>query len=174
MRESSSRFGRLVACGATVIGLAAVQALLASQAEAVPGLQRITKTSVSNSSTSKTVTANCPVGKRVLGGGGTVTGGRGQVVLERLEPVQTATNDRFVVGAREDGTGYSGSWRLTAYALCADQPASGLRDPPLGFGQPELEFPAEHPLLLSRPTPGRIRGAHQRRRRTGALIQPGT
>ena len=105
MRESSSRFGRSVACGAIVIGFAAVQALLASQAEAVPGLQRITKTSVSNSSTSKTVAARCPVGKRVLGGGGTVTGGRGQVVLERLEPVQTATDDRFVVGAREDGTG---------------------------------------------------------------------
>ena len=120
MWKSSSRFGRLAACGATVIGLAAVQALLASQAEAVPGLQRITKTSVSNSSTSKTVAANCPVGKRVLGGGGTVTGGRGQVVLERLEPVQTATTDRFVVGAREDGTGYASNWRLTAYALCAN------------------------------------------------------
>ena len=120
MREFSSRFGRLVACGATVIGLAAAQALLASQAEAVPGLQRTTKTSLSNSNTSKTVTATCPIGKRVLGGGGTVIGGRGQVVLERLEPVQTATNDRFVVGAREDGTGFSGSWRLTAYALCAN------------------------------------------------------
>jgi hypothetical protein len=127
MRESSSRFSRLMACGAIGIGLAAVQALLASQAEAVPGLQRITRTSVSDSSTSKTVTANCPVGKRVLGGGATVAGGRGQVVLERLEPVQTATNDRFVVGAREDGTGYSGNWRLTAYALCANPlPAYGI------------------------------------------------
>ena len=47
MRESSSRFGRSVACGAIVIGFAAVQALLASQAEAVPGLQRTTRTSVS-------------------------------------------------------------------------------------------------------------------------------
>ena len=127
MREFSSRFGRSVACGAIVIGFAAVQALLASQAEAVPGLQRIAKTSVSNSSTSKTVAARCPVGKRVLGGGGTVTGGRGQVVLERLEPVQTATDDRFVVGAREDGTGYSSNWRLTAYALCANPlPAYGI------------------------------------------------
>ena len=140
MRESSSRFGRLVACGATVIGLAAVQALLASQAEAVPGLQRITKTSVSDSSTSKTVAANCPAGKRVLGGGGTVTGGRGQVVLERLEPVQTATNDRFVVGAREDGTGYSRNWQLTAYALCANPlPAYGIL--PSTSGSPSSNSP---------------------------------
>ena len=155
MREFSSRFGRLVACGAIVTGLAAVQALLASQAEAVPGLQRITKTSASNSSTSKTVAANCPVGKRVLGGGGTVTGGRGQVVLERLEPVQTATNDRFVVGAREDGTGYSSNWRLTAYALCANplplygilpstsgSPSSNTPQNTISFcvGQPQVGF----------------------------------
>ena len=140
MREFSSRFGRLVACGAIVIGLAAVQALLASQAEAVPGLQRTTKTSVSNSNTSKTVTANCPVGKRVLGGGGTVTGGRGQVVLERLEPVQTATNDRFVVGAREDGTGYASNWRLTAYAVCAN-PLPAYSILPSASGSPSSNSP---------------------------------
>jgi hypothetical protein len=120
MRKSSSRFGRLATCGAVVIGLAAVQALVASQAEAVPGLQRITKTTVSDSSTSKKVAARCPAGQNVLGGGGTVVGGRGQVVLQRLQPTQTATDDRFVVAAREDGTGYARSWQLTAYALCAD------------------------------------------------------
>jgi hypothetical protein len=120
MRESSSRFSRFVACGAIVIGLAAVQALVASQAEAVSGLQRVTKTSVSDSSTSKKVAARCPAGQNVLGGGGTIVGGRGQVILQRLEPVQTATDSRFVVAAREDGTGYASNWRLTAYALCAD------------------------------------------------------
>ena len=139
MRKSSSRFGRSVACGAIVIGLA-FQALLARQAEAVPGLQRTTGTSVSNSSTSKTVTARCPAGKRVLGGGGTVTGGRGQVVLERLEPVQTATDDRFVVGAREDGSGYSRNWRLTAYALCAS-PLPGYGILPSTSGSPSSNSP---------------------------------
>jgi hypothetical protein len=120
MRQSPSRFGRFLVCGAIVIGLAAVQALLAGRAEAVSGLQWITNTSASDSSTSKTVAAKCPAGKRVLGGGGTVTGGRGQVVLQQLQPIQTATDDRFVVNAREDETGYSSNWRLTAYALCAD------------------------------------------------------
>jgi hypothetical protein len=140
MRESSSRCGRLVACGAIVIGVTAVQALLASQAEAVPGLQRTTRASVSDSSTSKTVTARCPAGRRVLGGGGTVTGGRGQVILERLEPVQTATDDRFVVGAREDGTGFSGSWLLTAYALCAS-PLPGYGILPSTSGSPSSNSP---------------------------------
>jgi hypothetical protein len=142
----------LVACGA--IGFA-LQALLASQAEAVPGLQRTIRTSVSDSSISKTVAARCPAGKRVLGGGGTVTDGRGQVVLERLEPVQTATDDRFVVGAREDGSGYSRNWQLTAYALCADplpaysilpstsgSPSSNSPQNTISFclGQPEVGF----------------------------------
>jgi hypothetical protein len=120
MRESSSTFSRLIACGALVIALVGLQALLASQAGAVPGLQRVTKTTVSDSSTSKTVAARCPAGQNVLGGGGTVVGGRGQVVLQRLEPTQTAAGGRFVVAAREDGTGYASNWRLTAYALCAD------------------------------------------------------
>jgi hypothetical protein len=140
MQEYSTRFGRSVACGAIVIGLAAAQALLASQAEAVPGLQRSTRTSVSDSSTSKTVTIRCPAGKRVLGGGGTVTGGRGQVVLERLEPAQTATDDRFVVGAREDGTGYSRNWQLTAYALCAN-PLPAYAILPSTSGSPSSNSP---------------------------------
>jgi hypothetical protein len=116
-----------VVCSAITFGLAAVQAPLASPAGAVPGLQRITNTSGSNSSTSKTVAARCPAGKRVLGGGGTVTGGGGQVILQQLQPMQTATDDRFVVNAREDRTGYASNWRLTAYALCADPlPAYGI------------------------------------------------
>ena len=151
MRKASSRFGGSVACGA--IGLAAVQVLLANQAGAVPGLQRFVRTSASDSSTSKTVAANCPVGKRVLGGGGTVIGGRGQVILERLEPMQIATNDRFVVGAREDGTGFSGNWQLTAYALCADPiPLYGILpstsgSPSSNSPQSTLSFCVGQPLI---------------------------
>jgi hypothetical protein len=139
MRKPSSKFGRSVGCRAIVIGLAS-QALLVSQAEAVPGLQRTTRTSISDSSTSKTVVARCPAGKRVLGGGGTVTGGRGQVILERLEPVQTATDDRFVVGAREDASGYSQNWQLTAYALCAS-PLPGYGILPSTSGSPNSNTP---------------------------------
>lgn len=154
MRKSPSGFGGLVACGTVVIGLAAIQPILAGPAEAVPGLQRTTRTSVADSSTLKTVAARCPVGKRVLGGGGTVAGGRGQVVLQRLQPVQTATDDRFVVGAREDGTGFSGNWQLTAYAVCANplpghaiipatsNPSSSSRQNALSFcpGQNQVGF----------------------------------
>jgi hypothetical protein len=127
MQVASSRFGRLVACAATLIGLAVAQAVLASPADAFPGLQRTTKTTLSDSSTSKKVAARCPAGQNVIGGGGTVVGGRGQVVLERLEPVQDAAGARFVVAASEDETGYPMNWRLRAYALCTDPlPAFGI------------------------------------------------
>jgi hypothetical protein len=56
----------------------------------------------------------------VIGGGGTIAGGRGQVVLERLEPAQTMDGGRFIVAASEDESGYARSWRLTAHALCSD------------------------------------------------------
>jgi hypothetical protein len=121
MRRDRCKFGRLaVACAVTVIGLAAAQAVVANQAQAVSGLVRVAKTTVSDSSTSKTVAAECPAGQRVIGGGGAVIGGRGQVVLERLQPTRTATDDRFVAGAREDETGYGRDWRLRAFALCSD------------------------------------------------------
>jgi hypothetical protein len=129
MQVSSSSFGRLVVCAAALIGLAAAQAVLASPADALPGLQRPAKTTVSDSSTSKSVAARCPAGQNVIGGGGKVIGGRGQVVLERLQPVQTATDGRFVVAAREDETGYSSDWRLTAHAVCSDPlPGFGILD----------------------------------------------
>lgn len=140
MWETPSRFGSLLARGSIVVGLAAVQTLLAGGAQAVPGLQLSTRTSVSDSSTSKTVGAKCPAGKRVLGGGGTVTGGRGQVILERLEPVQTAASYRFVVAAREDGTGFAGNWSLTAYAVCAD-PLAAYGVLPSTSGSPSSNSP---------------------------------
>jgi hypothetical protein len=115
----------LVSCTATLVVLATAQAVLASSADALPGLQRTTKTTVSDSSTSKSVAAKCLAGQNVIGGGGTVIGGRGQVVLERLQPVQTATDGRFMVAAREDETGYSSNWRLTAHAVCSD-PLAGF------------------------------------------------
>jgi hypothetical protein len=116
----TTRGGRLLAGGLVVAGLLAGHALAAAPADAVSGLTRVTKSSPSNSRTLKRVAAVCPAGTRVVGGGGAVVNGGGQVVIQQLEPRHTGTDDRFVVGAREDQTGFAGSWRLTAYALCAD------------------------------------------------------
>jgi hypothetical protein len=56
------------------------------------------------------------------------------VVLERLQPVQTATEGRSVVAAREDETGYAGDWSLTAHAICSDPlPGFGILDSTSGI-----------------------------------------
>jgi hypothetical protein len=101
-------------------GLLAGHTLTAAPAHAVSGLTRVTRSSQVNSRSLKRIAAVCPAGTNVVGGGGTVVNGRGQVVIQQLEPRRTASDDRFVVAAREDRTGYASSWRLTAYALCAD------------------------------------------------------
>jgi hypothetical protein len=120
VRRRTTRARRLLA-GVMVVGaLLAGHTLAVAQAEAVSGPTRVTRSSQANSRPLKRVAAVCPAGTRVVGGGGTVVHGRGQVVLQQLEPRHTASDDRFVVAAREDRTGYGSSWRLTAYALCTD------------------------------------------------------
>ena len=120
MHRNASILGKTVAAIAAVAGLLAAQTATASPSQAVSGLTRVTKVSASNSNTNKQIAAVCPTGKRVLGGGAEIVNGQGQVVLQQLQPRRTATDDRFVVGAREDGGGFAGAWRLRAFAICAD------------------------------------------------------
>jgi hypothetical protein len=72
-----------------------------------------------NSDNSKSVTAYCPGGKRVLGSGGYVYVEGGRAVIDTIEP--TAGLDGVEVSASEDRYGTSDDWGLTAYATCADQ-----------------------------------------------------
>jgi hypothetical protein len=142
-RDSTLR--RLAACGMTMAALTTGVALVAGPAEAVPGLQRVSATTASDSSPTKSVAAVCPAGQRVIGGGGDVAGGGGQVVLEQLQPEQTATDDRFTVTASEDGTGFDGNWQLTAYALCTD-PLPGQQI--VSVGQPPSSDRLQSSLAL--------------------------
>jgi hypothetical protein len=120
MHRKASTMGKALAAVAAVAGLVVAQASTAPSAQAVSGLTRVTKLSASSSTTTKQLAAVCPAGKRVLGGGAEIVNGQGQVVLQRLQPRRTATDDRFAVSAREDGSGYANAWRLRAYAICAD------------------------------------------------------
>ncbi|MFC4121926.1 hypothetical protein [Nonomuraea zeae] len=61
---------------------------------------------------------SCPAGKVVLGGGGRIDGGGGQVALTE-HGLQT---DNAFATAYEDENGFAGRWKLTAYAVCADPP----------------------------------------------------
>lgn len=96
--------------------------LIASSARCgapLPGQRRVSATSASNSVTSKSVTATCPAGQRVIGTGSEIVNGRGQVLLDDVVPSADLTNVR--VEAFEDQDGTAANWTVTAHAICADQ-----------------------------------------------------
>jgi hypothetical protein len=90
-------------------------------AATVPSASVVSALTPFDSTANKTITARCPSGKSVIGGGARVNGAQ-HVVLTRQEPVQSGTTGSYVVAASEDQTGFAGIWALQAYAICADPP----------------------------------------------------
>jgi hypothetical protein len=85
----------------------------------------VTETSVNDSVVSKSVTATCPPGKEVLGGGVRINGASSSqttgVVVNESAPVTSATNARvgWSASGREFGD-ETASWQVVAYAICAE------------------------------------------------------
>jgi hypothetical protein len=88
-------------------------------ANPVPGLQIVNTSTLSDSTGVKVKSASCPAGTRLVGGTGAALGGFGSESQLRLEAVQLSDFSVLVVGA-EDETGFSGNWRVDAYAFCAN------------------------------------------------------
>jgi hypothetical protein len=63
------------------------------------------------------VTETCSAGKKVLGVGGEITGGLGQVSMDSITPNANLTSVN--VHAQEDGNGTDNNWNVTGYAICA-------------------------------------------------------
>ncbi|MCE7009759.1 hypothetical protein LWC34_44160 [Kibdelosporangium philippinense] len=89
-------------------------------ADPIPGLSTIEHTSVTDSTTSKTVTPRCPSGKQLLGTGGAITGKlhtgstRSRLGFVSLRPESTEAN----VGVHELGA-IPNEWSVSGYAICA-------------------------------------------------------
>ena len=85
-------------------------------ATGLSGLEIVTAVSATDSSSPKSVTVNCPAGKRVIGGGARATGaGAGEIGVTEAYP---ASATQWVVLGRElDAT--NASWTLTAFTFCA-------------------------------------------------------
>ena len=127
MNRNASHSGRsLAAAAAVLVALLVAQGSAAPAAHAAAGLTRVTAISASSSNTTRTISAICPAGQRVFGGGAEIVNGQQRVVLERLQPRHDATDDRFIAGAREQATGYDGAWQLRAFAICG-APRPGLQ-----------------------------------------------
>jgi hypothetical protein len=117
----------VVGAAAVVVALSAawqVPGRGVASAATVPAATVVSTITPFDSTATKTIAALCPTGTRVIGGGGRVNGAD-HVVLTQLEPVSTSTGDSYVVAASEDQAGFTGSWSLQAYAICA-RPVPGL------------------------------------------------
>jgi hypothetical protein len=88
----------------------------------VLNLQRISFQSATNGNSPKSVVADCPAGTRLYGLGGEVTGGNGNVFMDRLVPNFTLTGATISAAENKADT----SWTLTGYAICGNPPASGI------------------------------------------------
>ncbi len=122
-RWVSRAMGMVLVAGA----LGAVQVTTATSASAVTGLEKVhSPTSATDSQASKTVTARCPSGKQVVGGGGWVHAvdriAEDNLALTQLRPFDSY-RDGYTVTA-EEIIYTSGNWWVQAYAICAD-PMSG-------------------------------------------------
>src|SRR5690349_16892851 len=91
----------LAALSSAALLTTALAAALPAQA-AVPDLQLVTKTTGPASTATQSGTAECPMTSNILGAGGEVTGGRGQVSLSTYTQTE---RERGSTQADEDADG---------------------------------------------------------------------
>ncbi|HEU5109234.1 MAG TPA: hypothetical protein VFT95_11885 [Micromonosporaceae bacterium] len=123
-------------CG--VAALLAVPLLVpATPASAVPGVNWNINSSGWSSASTRTVKVDCPSGQRVLGGGGWANdNGARTVMLTELRPIRAGL-DSFQASAVEPTRGFSASWQLNVYAICAPAPAGHeIREASTSSGSP--------------------------------------
>jgi hypothetical protein len=112
---------RRVAVVAAIAGLAATMAVVqvAPAVADVPDHELVIEISDINANQTRSVPATCPAGKDLIGMGGAVVGGGGNVLIESIVP--DLTTETVVVSAREGRWGWSDDWYVKATAVCADQ-----------------------------------------------------
>jgi hypothetical protein len=99
-----------------------------------PGYQIVSRATGFSSSTFKAVDARCPSGTRVIGSGAGIDQspfGVTEVGLHMVRPDGALTMGR--ANAREDANGFSGTWQLTALAICI-APVGQQNSPRVGPG----------------------------------------
>ena len=113
------------------LGLALVVVLTGPAGQASADLTRVETVIVHSapSSSSKSVTATCPAGKKVIGAGADVDNGLNpyvpNVTVDAIRP--SALLSGVTVRARAGETGSDYDWFVTAYAVCGPAPAGLAR-----------------------------------------------
>ena len=99
----------------------------AAPANAIPGLVPASSPSLTNSLSPKSTVAGCPLGKTVIGAGGTISVGGGQVVIDDMFPSAPGS---VMATAYEDDNGTAVNWLVRAFAICAFAPPGYEAVPP--------------------------------------------
>jgi hypothetical protein len=120
--RSSITSAHMIAVAALVLALGGGTFAVAKQGKAkgsivVKKLQYVTASSPSNTSTEKTVTAFCPSGKHVVGGGYGLTGAVAEDVSVVINQ-GNASRTGWTVTAQA-GTIQPTAWSVNAFAACA-------------------------------------------------------
>lgn len=85
------------------------------------GVQIVPHTNPSTSAPSDRATAPCPAGKLLIGAGGKIDNGNGQVDLSLFTDLNGQTATATQAFAKEDVDGFAGNYTLTSYSVCAVQ-----------------------------------------------------
>jgi hypothetical protein len=90
-------------------------------AQLIKNISYETKDSVSNPTDTKEITASCPAGKEVTGGGARINGAKVNVVVSESGPELNPEGKRtgWYVSAREVAA-ETEPWSVTAFAICAE------------------------------------------------------
>jgi len=87
----------------------------------LPSQQIVTAVTAKDDVAAKSITAVCPAGTVVIGTGGRIAGGLGQVVLDEVRPLSNNTEVHAFAFADQDGTD-GAAWDLKVFGVCAAQP----------------------------------------------------
>jgi hypothetical protein len=80
----------------------------------VTGWERVSAVSATNNTDTKSVSVDCPAGKKLLGGGGVTS--HADVYIYASYPVD---DDTWTVSASEESLSTPTTWAVTAWAICA-------------------------------------------------------
>jgi hypothetical protein len=81
------------------------------------GLQLISGSGASNSTSPKSQQQDCPAGKRAIGGGAVITGAGTNTFLSTSRPTDPGTG--WIAVGREATGGNAGNWAVQTWVVCA-------------------------------------------------------
>ena len=95
-------------------------------ASGLSNVEVVSRPSAIDTVSPKTITADCPLGKRVVGSSFQGLNSPGEVIVTKVNPIAgggAGGKDTVSVTAYPDDDGIAGNWGVTAFAFCATTPS---------------------------------------------------